>query len=133
MRVVFFLFLLLLPLPLAIYAEDLGKLSANPVGLSGSSGSFGFPIRQPNEGDKLNKPNKRNEPVWSLPTAAACELKDGDPAAEPLHMISELVDTLILHRSSRACCHSQAREESGKRLPVHFLCFRTGHSRREHW
>ena len=42
MRVVFFLFLLLLPLPLAIYAEDLGELSANPVGLSGSSGSFSF-------------------------------------------------------------------------------------------
>ena len=24
---------------------------------------------QPNERDKLNKPNKRNEPVWSLPSA----------------------------------------------------------------
>jgi hypothetical protein len=60
----------------------------------GLFGSFGFPIRQPNERDKLNKPNKRNEPVWSLPTApgvptvAACELKDADSAAESLQVIS---------------------------------------------
>jgi hypothetical protein len=68
-------------------AEDLGELSANLAGsfsffgLFGSFGFFGFPISQLNERDKLNKPNKRNEPVWSLPTAAACELKDADPAA----------------------------------------------------
>jgi hypothetical protein len=54
----------------------------------GLFGSFGFPIRQPNERDKLNKPNTRNEPVWFLPTAAACELKGADPAAEPLHVSS---------------------------------------------
>ena len=48
------------------WAEDLGELSANPAGLSGSFsffglfGFFGCPIRQPNERDKLNKPNKRN-------------------------------------------------------------------------
>ena len=34
--------LLLLPLPLAVHAEDLGELSANPARLSGSSGSFSF-------------------------------------------------------------------------------------------
>jgi hypothetical protein len=50
----------------------------------GLFGSFGFPIRQPNERDKLNKPNKRNEPVWSLPTATAFGLK----VDEPLHVIS---------------------------------------------
>jgi hypothetical protein len=80
MWIIFLLFLLLLPLPLSVHAEDLGELSANPDGLSGSFsffglfgsfGFFGFPISQPNERDKLNKPNKRNEPVWSLPTAAA--------------------------------------------------------------
>jgi hypothetical protein len=76
-------------------------------GLFGSFGLcfFDFPIRQPNERDKLNKPNKRNEPVWSLPsapeipiapsvpripTAAACELKDADPADEPLPLNSVL-------------------------------------------
>jgi len=70
------IFLLLL-LPLSVHAEDLGELSMNPAGLSGSFsffglfGFFGCPIRQPIERDKLNKPNKRNEPVWSLPTAAA--------------------------------------------------------------
>jgi hypothetical protein len=52
-------------------------------GLFGSFGFFGFPISQPTERGKLNKPNKRNEPVWSLPTAAAFESKDADPAAEP--------------------------------------------------
>jgi len=50
----------------------------------GLFGSFGFLIRQPNERDKLNKPNKRNEPVWFLPTAAASGLK----VDEPLHVIS---------------------------------------------
>ena len=34
---VIFLILILLPtLPLSVHAEDLGELSANPVGLSGS-------------------------------------------------------------------------------------------------
>jgi hypothetical protein len=42
MRVVFLFFLRLLPLPLSVHAEDLGELSANLVGLSGSSGSFRF-------------------------------------------------------------------------------------------
>jgi hypothetical protein len=50
----------------------------------GLFGSFGFPIRQPNERDKLNKPNTRNEPVWFLPTATACELKGADPTTLPL-------------------------------------------------
>jgi hypothetical protein len=54
-------------------------------GLFGSFGFFGFSISQPNERDK---PNKRNEPVWSLPTDAACGLKDADSAAEPLHVSS---------------------------------------------
>ncbi len=40
MLVVFLLFLLLLPLPLSVHAEDLGELSTNPVGLSGFSGLF---------------------------------------------------------------------------------------------
>ena len=90
MPVLFLLLLLLLLLPLSVYAEDLGKLSANTARLSGSFGLFvlsgcsGFPIRQPNERDKLNKPNKQNEPVWSLPTAAAFGLK----VDEPLHVIS---------------------------------------------
>ena len=53
MWVVFLLLVLLLPLPLSVYAEDLGELSANPAGLSGFSGLFsssglsgffGFPI-----------------------------------------------------------------------------------------
>ena len=35
---VFLLLLLLLPLPLSVHAEDLGELSANPAGLSGSFG-----------------------------------------------------------------------------------------------
>ena len=36
------LVLLFLPLPLSVHAEDLGELSANPAGFSGSFGSFGF-------------------------------------------------------------------------------------------
>ena len=50
MRVVFLLLFLLLPLPLSVHAEDLGELSANPAGHSGSFsffglfGSFGFVI-----------------------------------------------------------------------------------------
>jgi len=35
-------FLLLLPLPLSVHAEDLGELSANPAGLSGSFSFFGL-------------------------------------------------------------------------------------------
>ena len=64
----------------SVHAEDLGELSANPARLSGSFrlfgsfGFFGFPISQP---------NKRNEPVWSLPTAVACELKDA--GFDPYH------------------------------------------------
>ena len=47
------------------WAQDLGELSANPAGLSGSFrffglfgsfGFFGFPISQPNERDKPDKP-----------------------------------------------------------------------------
>jgi len=37
----------MLPLPLSVHAEDLGELSVNLAGLSGSFGlfgSFGFPI-----------------------------------------------------------------------------------------
>ena len=55
MWILVLMFLLAVP----AWAEDLGELSANPAGLSGFSGSFGFfgcPIRQPNERDKLNKP-----------------------------------------------------------------------------
>ena len=63
------------------WGEDLGELSANPVRFSGS---FGLPIRQPNERDKLNKPNKRNEPVCFLPTATAFGLKGADPTTIPL-------------------------------------------------
>jgi hypothetical protein len=58
MRVVSLLLLLLMPLPLSVHAEDLGELSANPAGLSGSFSFFGFPISQPNERDKPNKPDK---------------------------------------------------------------------------
>jgi hypothetical protein len=36
MWVVFLLLLLLLQLPLSVHADDLGELSANPAGLSGS-------------------------------------------------------------------------------------------------
>ena len=56
-------------------------------GLFGSFGFFGFSISQPNERDKPNKPNKQDEPVSAvprIPTAAASELKDADPAADPL-------------------------------------------------
>jgi len=67
MWVILLILVLLLPLPLSVNAEDLGELSANPTGLSGSFslfglfgsfGFFGFPISQPNERDKLNKPDK---------------------------------------------------------------------------
>jgi len=42
MGIVFLLFVLLQPLPLSVQAEDLGELSANPAGLSGSFGLFGL-------------------------------------------------------------------------------------------
>ena len=45
---------------------------------------------QPNEQDK---PDKQDRPVSALPTAAASELKDADPAAESLHVTSWLLDT----------------------------------------
>lgn len=38
MGVVFLVLLLLPPLPLSVHAEDLGELSANPAGRSGSLG-----------------------------------------------------------------------------------------------
>ncbi|MEK7350943.1 MAG: hypothetical protein AAB177_08710 [Nitrospirota bacterium] len=38
------------------WAEDLGELSANPAGLSGSFGFFGFPISRSIERDKPDKP-----------------------------------------------------------------------------
>ena len=37
--------------------------------------------------------------VPRIPTAAASELKDTDPFAKPLHVISWLLDTSVLHRS----------------------------------
>ena len=40
MGVLFLLLFLLLPLPLAVHAEDLGELSANPARLSGFFGLF---------------------------------------------------------------------------------------------
>ena len=45
---------------------------------------------QPNEQDK---PDKQDRPVSALPTAAASELKDADPAAEPLYVTSWRLDT----------------------------------------
>ena len=42
MWVVFLHLFLLLPLPLSVHAEDLGELSANPAGFSGSFGFFGL-------------------------------------------------------------------------------------------
>ena len=42
MGIVFLLFVLLRPLPLSVQAEDLGELSANPAGLSGSFGLSGL-------------------------------------------------------------------------------------------
>ena len=73
-----------------------------PSGMgAGLSGFFGFPISQPNERDKPNKPDKRDRPVSALPTAAAFGLKDADPAAESLHVISWLLDTSVLHRNSQ--------------------------------
>jgi len=70
-------------------------------GWSGLSGFSGFPISQPNERDKPNNPDKRDRPVSALPTAAACELKDADPNAEPFHMSSWMFDTSVLHRNSQ--------------------------------
>lgn len=75
-------FLLLLPLPLSVHAEDLGELSTNPVRLSGSfglsgmsgfsglfglSGFIGFPISHPNErGQRQGKQGAEQlEPVES--------------------------------------------------------------------
>ncbi len=82
--------LLLLFLSLPLRREKLSRAERESRGsfwfmsFFGLFGSFGFPIRQPNERDKLNKPNKRNEPVWFLPTAAAFELKGADPTTIPL-------------------------------------------------
>jgi hypothetical protein len=97
------------------WAQDLGEWSANPADLSGSSSFFGLfdsfgsmhktnKTNQINQTDhpptsrlsrssrplphRPNKPNKRDEPVSAFPTAAACELKGDDPAAEPLRVIS---------------------------------------------
>jgi hypothetical protein len=39
---VFFLLLLMLPLPLSVHAEDLGELSSNPARLSSLSGLSGL-------------------------------------------------------------------------------------------
>jgi len=64
---VFLLLLLLLPLPFSVHAEDLGELSANPAGLSGSfglsrlSGLFGSsggvsdPTNKTNETDEIDQ------------------------------------------------------------------------------
>ena len=46
-------------------------------------GSFGFPIRQPNERDKLNRPDKQNEPLSALPTARGARI---DPIRRTIRM-----------------------------------------------
>ena len=51
--------LLLLPLPLSVSAEDLGELSANPAGLSGSFGFSGL------SGGVSDPTNKTNETDWT--------------------------------------------------------------------
>ena len=48
--------------------------------------------------------------VPRIPTVADSELKDADPADEPLHVVTWLFDTSILHLDSRVCCCSQARQ-----------------------
>lgn len=50
-----FLLLFLLPLPISVHAEDLGELSAN---LPGLSGSFGFSGLSGGVSDPTNKTNE---------------------------------------------------------------------------
>jgi len=81
--------------------------------------------------DRPNRPDKRDRPALSLrshrtrsttptasgtpttpavpriPTADGFGLKDADPVAETLHVISWLLDTSVLHRRSRVCCRSR--------------------------
>jgi hypothetical protein len=54
MPVIFFLFLLLLPLPPSVHAEDLGELSANPYNPDSTSNPFGD--GSPFKSDGLNNP-----------------------------------------------------------------------------
>ena len=54
MWVVVLLFLLLLPLPLSVNAEDLGELSANPFNPASTSNPFG--AGSPCKSDGLNNP-----------------------------------------------------------------------------
>ena len=54
MCVIFLLFLLLLPLPLSVHAEDLGELSANPYNPESTSNPFG--AGNPFKSDGINNP-----------------------------------------------------------------------------
>jgi hypothetical protein len=161
---VFLLFLLLLPLPLSVQAEDLGELSANPFNPDSTSNRFwaGSPFKpdvvnnpfspygSPFSNQSATNPFATDSPrlynqqgqYWGqaartrmilirpvTPTAATAlssrrarsriptapgipttsavprippptsfELKDPDPAAEPFHVSSWLLDTSVLHR-----------------------------------
>ena len=151
---VFLLFLLLLPLPLSVQAEDLGELSANPFNPDSTSNRFGAgspfkpdvvnnpfsPYGSPFSNQSATNPFATDAPrlynqqgqYWGqaartrmilirpvtptaatalrsprtrsriptapgipiapavprIPTAAAFRLKDADPFAEPLHVVS---------------------------------------------
>jgi hypothetical protein len=55
MWVVFLLFLLFLPLPLSVHAEDLGELSANPFNPDSTSNPYGR-YGSPFSPDSINNP-----------------------------------------------------------------------------
>ena len=55
MGVVFFLLLLLLPLPLSVHADDLGELSSNPYDPDSTSNPYGR-YGSPFSPDSINNP-----------------------------------------------------------------------------
>jgi hypothetical protein len=84
MWVVSLLLLLLLPLPLSVYAEDLGELSANPARLSGLFGFFGLSGFFGSPGEFAGPANKTNEPrVAPVPLVALFSPSASQTALRP--------------------------------------------------
>jgi hypothetical protein len=88
-----------------------GKLSTNPYGPDSTSNPYGR-YGSPFSPDSINNPFGAGNPYSpSSPTnpyGHGLQLKDGDPAAEPLHVISWPLDTSVLHREHAAMRQHQS-------------------------
>jgi len=91
-----------------------GKLSANPYDPDSTSNPSAATALHSHQ-TRLRIPTAPRVPIAPavprIPTAAVSELKGADAAAELRHVSSQLLDTSVLHCSSRFCCRSHTRQE----------------------